>query len=71
MSAIGAALVDAETDADIRAVVITGTGSRAFCAGMDLGSFREGEDLLPTMREHRRAIRGNERDRRRRGSVLR
>ncbi len=33
---IGAAIVDAEADPEIRAVVLTGTGARAFCAGMDL-----------------------------------
>lgn len=39
--AIGAALTDAESDDDIRAVVLTGTGDRAFCAGMDLRAFAE------------------------------
>ena len=40
---IGAAIVDAEADPDIRAVVLTGTGDRAFCAGMDLRAFAAGE----------------------------
>ena len=40
---IGAAIVGAETDPDIRALVLTGTGSRAFCAGMDLRAFAAGE----------------------------
>ena len=38
--AIGAAIVDAEADPEIRAVVLTGTGDRAFCAGMDLRDLR-------------------------------
>jgi enoyl-CoA hydratase len=40
---LGAAVLEAESDADIRVVVLTGTGDRAFCAGMDLRSFAEGE----------------------------
>jgi enoyl-CoA hydratase len=36
------ALEDAETDDGVRAVVLTGTGDRAFCAGMDLRAFRDG-----------------------------
>jgi enoyl-CoA hydratase/carnithine racemase len=40
---IGTALVDAEADPDVRAVVLTGTGDRAFCAGMDLRAFAAGE----------------------------
>ena len=32
LRAIGAAIVDAEADPEIRALVITGTGDRAFCA---------------------------------------
>jgi enoyl-CoA hydratase/carnithine racemase len=40
---IGAAIVDAEADPEIRAVVLTGTGERAFCAGMDLRAFAAGE----------------------------
>lgn len=32
------AIVEAEADPDIRVVVLTGTGDRAFCAGMDLKS---------------------------------
>ncbi|MBG9387988.1 enoyl-CoA hydratase/isomerase family protein [Caenimonas aquaedulcis] len=36
-SDIMAAMKAFETDADVRAVVLTGTGERAFCAGQDLG----------------------------------
>ncbi len=39
LAALGAALIEAETDPGIRAAVLTGTGDRAFCAGMDLRSF--------------------------------
>jgi enoyl-CoA hydratase/carnithine racemase len=39
---ISAAIVDAEADPEIRAVVLTGTGDRAFCAGMDLRAFTAG-----------------------------
>ena len=40
---IGGAVVDAETDPEICALVLTGTGDRAFCAGMDLRAFAAGE----------------------------
>jgi enoyl-CoA hydratase/carnithine racemase len=40
---IGTAMLDAESDPDVRAVVLTGTGDRAFCAGMDLRAFASGE----------------------------
>jgi enoyl-CoA hydratase len=39
---ISAAITDAEADPSTRAVVLTGTGDRAFCAGMDLASFAAG-----------------------------
>jgi enoyl-CoA hydratase/carnithine racemase len=42
ISAISSTLLDAEKDAEIRAVVLTGTGDRAFCAGMDLADFASG-----------------------------
>src|SRR5579863_4786530 len=42
ISAISAAIIDAEADPEIRALVITGTGDRAFCAGMDLREFAGG-----------------------------
>src|SRR5262245_52187842 len=45
LAAIGAAILDAETDPDIRVLVITGTGDRAFCAGMDLRAFSRGEAM--------------------------
>lgn len=40
--AIGAAVLHAESDPATRAMVLTGTGDRAFCGGMDLRSFAEG-----------------------------
>jgi NADPH2:quinone reductase len=42
MRGIGAAMNEAESDPEIRAVVLTGTGDRAFCAGMDLRAFASG-----------------------------
>jgi enoyl-CoA hydratase/carnithine racemase len=39
MGEIGLALLDAEQDPAVRVVVLTGTGDRAFCAGMDLAEF--------------------------------
>ena len=43
----GRAIVDAETDPGTRAVVLTGTGDRAFCSGMDLAAFASGEAPTP------------------------
>ncbi|HKT05876.1 MAG TPA: enoyl-CoA hydratase-related protein [Rugosimonospora sp.] len=45
MSGVGAAVLDAESDVDIRVLVLTGTGDRAFCAGMDLRAFASGADF--------------------------
>jgi enoyl-CoA hydratase/carnithine racemase len=42
---IGAAIRDAETDAAVRAVVLTASGDRAFCAGMDLRAFATGDSF--------------------------
>ena len=39
MGELGAALAEAEKDPQVGAVVITGTGDRSFCAGMDLRAF--------------------------------
>ncbi|HXY94121.1 MAG TPA: crotonase/enoyl-CoA hydratase family protein [Acidimicrobiia bacterium] len=38
---LGAQLEAADRDPDVRAMIITGTGDRAFCAGMDLREFAE------------------------------
>jgi enoyl-CoA hydratase/carnithine racemase len=42
---LGEALERAETDDDINAVVLSGNG-RAFCAGMDLNAFRNGDPIV-------------------------
>jgi enoyl-CoA hydratase len=45
--AIGQAFVDAETDRDVRVVVLTGAGDKSFCAGMDLKAFAAGDPIGP------------------------
>jgi enoyl-CoA hydratase len=37
MRELGAALAELESDAEVRALIITGAGDRIFCAGADLG----------------------------------
>jgi enoyl-CoA hydratase/carnithine racemase len=44
MAGLGHELLAAEADPQIRAIVLTGTGDRAFCAGLDLRSFAAGEE---------------------------
>lgn len=44
MQAISEAFVEANINRDVRAVVITGTGDRAFCAGQDLKLAKESDD---------------------------
>jgi enoyl-CoA hydratase len=43
LEALGLGILGAESDPDVRAIVLVGTGDRAFCAGMDLRSFASGE----------------------------
>ena len=43
MTGLAEAVRQAEADPEIRALVLTGTGDRAFCAGMDLRGFASGE----------------------------
>jgi enoyl-CoA hydratase len=42
LAGLGLGIEAADADPEIRAVVITATGDRAFCAGMDLRGFAEG-----------------------------
>ena len=42
ITGLGLGLAEADADPEISAVVITGTGEQAFCAGMDLRGFVEG-----------------------------
>jgi enoyl-CoA hydratase/carnithine racemase len=61
MCGIGAAVRAAESDPEIRAMVLTGAGERAFCSGMDLQSFAEGDPIIahsPDMHAFHRFGRG-------------
>jgi crotonobetainyl-CoA hydratase len=49
---IAAALAAADRDEDVRAVVLTGAGDRAFSAGADLKALARGEPARPPELEH-------------------
>lgn len=44
---LGRALHEAETDTEVRVVVLTGAGETSFCSGADLKAFARGEDIFP------------------------
>lgn len=48
---VGKALERAENSAQVRAVILTGSGDRSFCAGADLKAIARGEVMLPPGRE--------------------
>jgi len=49
---VGDALEAADHDPEIRVVVLTGAGDKAFCAGADLKAIMRGEAVIPEGREH-------------------
>jgi enoyl-CoA hydratase/carnithine racemase len=62
VEAIGQTVLEAEADPDIRVIVLTGTGDRAFCAGMDLQEFArrdQAEDNQPWRDGFRQFVEGS------------
>ncbi|MBA4863541.1 enoyl-CoA hydratase/isomerase family protein [Streptomyces sp. PSKA54] len=55
MTAIGAALLDAEADPEIRVLILTASGDRIFCPGMDLRAFADGAEMNGGADEPRQA----------------
>ena len=49
---VGEALDEADRDPEVRAVVVTGAGDKAFCAGADLKAVARGELIIPADRAH-------------------
>ena len=45
ISAFGSAVARADADPGVRVIVLTGSGDRAFCAGLDLRAFAEGDQV--------------------------
>jgi crotonobetainyl-CoA hydratase len=43
---VGDAIEEAQNDADVRVVVITGAGDKSFCAGVDLKALAKGENVM-------------------------
>jgi enoyl-CoA hydratase/carnithine racemase len=61
VQSLGRAVLAGESDPEVRAIVLTGTGDRAFCAGMDLRAFAGGDftiDDAEGMRGFQRLVRG-------------
>jgi enoyl-CoA hydratase len=52
LDALAATFAELETDDDVRVIVLTGAGDRAFSAGMDLAEFASGEGGGQTVAEN-------------------
>lgn len=59
---LGAEILRSESSEMVRCIVLTGTGDRAFCSGMDLAAFASGDAAValdgPEMRAFLRLLRG-------------
>ena len=55
ISGLGLGIEEADADPDVRAIVLTGTGDRAFCAGMDLRGFAAGSNAATSEQDRRGA----------------
>ncbi|NMO03717.1 enoyl-CoA hydratase [Gordonia sp. TBRC 11910] len=51
---LGIALHEADQDPEIRAIVVTGSGDKSFCAGADLKAIASGEGIHSADKEHRK-----------------
>ncbi|WP_250283635.1 MULTISPECIES: crotonase/enoyl-CoA hydratase family protein [unclassified Frankia] len=49
---VGNAVAAADSDPDVRVIILTGAGDQAFSAGADLKAIMRGERILPVGREH-------------------
>jgi enoyl-CoA hydratase len=58
IEALGVAVTEAESDPDVRVVVLSGTGDRAFCSGEDLRSAAAGETSPPVHQGFLRLLAG-------------
>jgi enoyl-CoA hydratase/carnithine racemase len=58
ISGLRAALARAKADPDVRVVVLTGAGDRAFCAGADLGGMADGDGGFLGLHEGRGELAG-------------
>jgi crotonobetainyl-CoA hydratase len=50
---VGDAMEEADRDVDVRVVVLTGAGDKAFCAGADLKAIMRGERIIPEGEQRR------------------
>jgi enoyl-CoA hydratase/carnithine racemase len=53
ITGIGVGIEEADADPEVRAIVLTATGDREFCAGMDLRGFAEGTGGARTVEDQR------------------
>ncbi|WP_221177395.1 enoyl-CoA hydratase-related protein [Nocardioides marmoriginsengisoli] len=44
---LGTALAEADTNPEVRVVILTGAGEKTFCAGADLKAIARGEEMSP------------------------
>src|SRR5688572_11696217 len=51
LEALAMALLDAQADPEVRVIILTAAGDRAFCAGLNLEAQKSGNDSIGTSRD--------------------